>query len=288
MAVLMEPKDKPRKSRPPSVNVGLTRDSASPRPAGVRKFRFIGCEIMYREACHLAAAGRHQVDVEFLLKGLHDLPRGDMLAKLQATIDAVPAEAGYEAILLGYARCNDGLAGVTARSIPLVVPRAHDCITLFFGSRGAFQRHFDAHPGTYYMTSGWAERNRFDGDSYSTPAYGRQGVMARLGLAEPYEEMVAKYGKGNADYLVETLGGWAKAYSRLLYLKMNVCDEAPFLEDARRRAEERNWELVVQDGDWSLLRKLFAGEWDSDFLIVPPGHRIVARNDARILEAEKP
>ena len=271
----------------PAVNVGLTLDSNQPRPAGVRKFKFIGCEILYREACHLAAAGRHQVDVEFLLKGLHDLPREDMLAKLQATIDAVPLDAGYEAILLGYARCNDGLAGLTARTIPMVIPRAHDCITLFFGSRAAFGRYFDAHPGTYYMTSGWAERNRFEEGSYSTPAYGQQGVMGRLGLAEPYEQMVAKYGKENADYLVETLGGWAKAYSRLLYLKMNVCDETPFMEEASRRAKERHWELVVQEGDWSLLHRLFAGEWDEDFLVVPPGHRIVARNDGEILESRK-
>ncbi len=73
-----------------------------------RKFKFIGCEILYREACALAAAGPHRVDVDFLLKGLHDLPREDMLRKIQAAVDAVTPEAGYEAVLLGYARCNDG------------------------------------------------------------------------------------------------------------------------------------------------------------------------------------
>jgi hypothetical protein len=251
-----------------------------------RRFKFIACEILYREACFLAATGPCQVDVEFLLKGLHDLPRQDMLAKLQAAIDAASAENRYEAILLGYGRCNDGLAGLRARTIPLVIPRAHDCITLFFGARAAFQEYFDEHPGTYFMTTGWSERNQFGEGGYDQPAYGKQGVMAKLGLTEPYETMVAKYGRENADYIVETLGGWLKNYSRALYLEMGVCDEAPFIEQARRKAQERCWEFEVRKGDWKLLKKLFYGEWDEDFLIVPPGGMIVARNDESILSAE--
>jgi hypothetical protein len=32
-----------------------------------------------------------------------------------------------------------------------------------------------------------------------------------------------------------------------------------------------------------LLSRLFNGPWDDDFLVVPPGGRIVARNDEMIL-----
>ncbi len=252
----------------------------------VRKFRFIGCEIIYREACFLAATGANRVDVEFLLKGLHDLPRADMQAKVQSVIDAVDPSAGYEAILLGYARCNDGLAGITARDIPLVIPRAHDCITFFFGSRASYSKYFDSHPGTYFLTTGWNERNKFGESGYSTPAYGRQGVMAALGLTEPYEDMVAKYGKENADFIIESLGGWQKNYSRSLYLTMGVCDETAYIERGRQEAQERNWQYEVRPGDWSILKKLFTGAWDDDFVIVPPGQHLVARNDERILSAE--
>jgi hypothetical protein len=279
---------------PPATNRGENRPPAIAGAGGMReiaahhgrRFKFIGCEVLYREACHLAASGPGRVDVEFLLKGLHDLPRGDMLARLQAAVDAVPSGAGYEAILLGYARCNDGLVGLAARAVPLVVPRAHDCITLFFGSRGRYQEYFDSCPGTYFLTSGWVERNS-DAGEYSTTAYGQKGVMARLGLAEPYEQMVAKHGKENADFIVETLGGWAKAYSRVLYLKMNTCDETPLAKAAQRWAAEKGLDFLLRDGDWTILRKLFAGEWDSDFLLVPPGHKIVARNDGEILDAIK-
>jgi len=252
-----------------------------------RRFKFIGCEILYREACRLAALSPHRVDVEFLLKGLHDLPRQEMQAKLQSMVDAVDPGLGYEAILLGYARCNDGLAGLKARTIPLVIPRAHDCITLFFGSRAAYKEYFDRHPGTYFATTGWLERNKFGEKGYSRPAYGMQGVMDKLGLAEPYDVMVTKYGRENADFIVESMGGWLKHYSRSLYLEMGVCDEAPFIASARELAQERGWEFELRKGGWNLLEKLFDGRWDEEFVIVPPGGTLVARNDERVLDAEE-
>jgi hypothetical protein len=249
-----------------------------------RRYKFIGCEIIYREACALASRCPHRVDVEFLRKGLHDLQTADMVARIQQAVDAASAEEDCDAVLLGYARCNDGLVGVRARGVPLVIPRAHDCITLFFGSRRAYREEFDAHPGTYYMTTGWAERN-VDDREQPLPAYGQAGVMAKLGLTESFEEMVAKYGRENAEYIVETLGGWEQLYDRLLYIEMGVGNEAACIELARRRAEDRGWRFEKRPGDWTLLEKLFGGRWDEDFVIVRPGERIAARNDERILEA---
>ncbi|MGE5528371.1 MAG: DUF1638 domain-containing protein [Patescibacteria group bacterium] len=251
-----------------------------------RRFKFLGCEIIYREACYLAAVSPHQVDVEFLRKGLHDLRTEDMRALIQQAVDSVDPARGYEAILLGYARCNNGLAGVTARDLPLVIPRAHDCITFFFGSRGAYQAYFDAHPGTYYMTSGWAERNTADGGNYARPAYGREGVMAGLGLTDSPQELIAKYGAENAAYILETLGDWTKNYSKFLYLEMGICDERRHIEETREEARRRGWEFELRTGDLGLLSRLFAGDWDEDFVVVPPGHRIAVRDDGLVLGEE--
>jgi hypothetical protein len=248
-----------------------------------KRLKFIGCEIIHREACALAARSPHFVDLEFLRKGLHDLERKDMTGMIQERIDAVDADR-YDAVILGYARCNDGLAGVRAGALPLVIAKAHDCITFFFGSREAYREYFDAHPGTYYLTTGWCERNT--NDEQHAPAYGRRGVMANLGLTESYEDMVAKYGKDNADFILETMGGWKKGYNTVLYLEMGLCDEEPFLERARRHAAGNAWEFQHRRGDWSLLEKLFFGRWDEDFVIAPPGRRIVARNDDDVLGVE--
>jgi hypothetical protein len=249
-----------------------------------RRRKFIGCEIIYREACWLTATSPNLVDVEFLRKGLHDLETPDMVARVQAAVDGVDPYADYEAILLGYARCNDGLVGVTARDIPLVIPRGHDCITFFFGSRSDYREYFDAHPGTYYLTSGWSERNLEEGSDYAKPAYGKQGVMGKLGLTESYEEMVEKYGKENAEFLSSTLGDWRKNYSKYLYLTMGVCDEKALIDSAREEAARLGWQFELREGSMRLLSRLFNGPWDSDFLIVPPGKKIVARNDEMVLD----
>lgn len=259
------------------------------RGGEVKKFKFIGCEIIYREGCYLAATGPHRVDVQFLPKGLHGLESPEMVSRIQEAIDAVDPREGYEAILMGYARCNDGLVGLTARDIPLVVPKAHDCITFFFGSRGAYREYFDAHPGTYYMTTGWSERSEAEQGELgelARPTRGTEGVMGKLGLTEPYEQLVAKYGKENADYIRETLGDWRKNYSTMLYFEMGICEERAFIDKARETAMQRRWEFKLRKGNWTLLEKLFFGEWDDDFLMVRPGRKIIARNDENILDTE--
>ena len=110
--------------------------------------------------------------------------------------------------------------------------------------------------------------------------------MSKLGLTESYEAMVEKYGKEGADFIVESVGGWLKNYSRSLYLSMGICDETPFIRQAQTDAEQRGWEFEARDGDWSLLKRLFYGSWDGDFVVVPPGSSIVARNDHSVLDAE--
>ena len=240
-------------------------------------YKFIGCEIIYREACKLAAESPFRVDLEFVRKGLHDLERHEMLSRLQAIVDAAAGDADYQAVLLGYARCNDGLVGLTARSVPLVIPKAHDCITFFFGSRRAYQEYFDAHPGTYFHSTGWLERN-------NPEVEGTQGVMAKLGLDQSYDQLVAKYGKEEADFIVATVGGGLKHYDRICYLEMGVTDERPFIERSRREAEEKGWKFDLLQGDWSLLKRLFRGQWhNDDFLIIPPGRKIIPKNDADVL-----
>ena len=65
-----------------------------------KRYKFIGCEVFYREACHLASKTKGLVDVEFLRKGLHDLETSDMVARIQSAVDAASSgEIQYDAIL---------------------------------------------------------------------------------------------------------------------------------------------------------------------------------------------
>ena len=93
----------------------------------------IACAVISRECYHCAAVSDNIIDIRILDKDLHDMGERKMSAILQDAIDAVDTEK-YDAILLGYGLCNNGVRGLRS-TLPLVIPRAHDCITLLLGSK---------------------------------------------------------------------------------------------------------------------------------------------------------
>src|ERR1041384_3763384 len=109
--------------------------------------KVIACQIALREICHVGASARHTVDLEFVTQGLHDRPSAGR-EELQKRIDAVPPNK-YDAILVGYALCGNITAQLTTAHTPLVIPRGHDCITFFLGSKERYQRQSEDHPGSY-------------------------------------------------------------------------------------------------------------------------------------------
>ena len=93
----------------------------------------LACEVLARPLYLCAAHSAHRVDIQLIQRGLHNQP-ANLRTVLQAAVDAA-SEKPYDAIALGYGLCGQATSGITARSKPLVIPRAHDCITLFLGSR---------------------------------------------------------------------------------------------------------------------------------------------------------
>ena len=215
------------------------------------------------------------MDLTFLPKGLHDIGAPGMAQRLQQAIDAVDASA-YDAILLAYGLCNNGVCGLRA-PLPLVIPRAHDCITLLLGSRERYQAYFSRHPGTYYKSTGWIERAD---DPNSQP----NSVTAQLGISCDYQEYVAKYGEENARYLMEMLGDWLKHYNRLAYIDTGFGDFRHYQEATQREAQTRGWEYELLLGNTLLLQRLLDGDWTSeDFLVAPPHTPICAAYDDAIV-----
>lgn len=242
--------------------------------------KLICCSVFFRETCAIIANSPHRVDMEYLPKGLHDLPSADMRQRLQEKVDSVDASE-YDAILMGYGLCNNGLHHLATKHIPLVIPRAHDCMTLFMGSRQRYLEYFNKNPGTYFQTSGWIERGEVSGELR------QRSIPNQLGMEMPYEEMVEKYGEDNADYLVETLGQTEQHYGQITFIEMGVEPDNRFEEAAKNRACDQCWNFEKIQGDMTLLTRLINGPWDEeDFLTLQPGQRINACYDEGIVRAE--
>ncbi len=241
--------------------------------------KLIACEIFYRELCAAVARSVNRVDVEFLPQGLHDIGQAGMSQRLEEALVEVD-QSQYDAVLLGYGLCSNGLVGLRAGSVPLVVPRAHDCITLFLGSKERYLEYFRSHPGVYFKTSGWIER----GDGLAQLS--EDSIQQTAGLNLSYEALVEKYGEDNARFLHQQIGDLKRNYAGLTFIEMGVEPDDRFEQHTRREAAKVGWKFEKLAGDMTLVQGLVDGPWDEPrFLVVPPGCRLEASFDEAVIKA---
>jgi hypothetical protein len=235
--------------------------------------KLISCEVFYREVCLCVATSPHRVDLEFSEKNAHE--RSDYLRSMvQSKVDA--AEAGdiaYDAILLGFGLCGNGLLGIHASKTPLVIPRAHDCCTIFLGSRAAFKEHFADNPSLPFSSVGYMER----GGSWIHDA----SAIHVPGLDKKLEEYVALYGEENARYIMETLTTSTRTAigdtgdNRIVFIDVPELSHLGYEEKCRQEAQTSGKQFVKLPGNLRLLRNLIYGQWDpEEFLVVPPRRKI--------------
>mgnify|MGYP005816374149 CR=1 FL=1 len=244
------------------------------------RLKCIGCDALARLIYLCAAQSPHLVDVTLLGLGLHRNP-ANLQTRLQQAIDD-SAGQGYDAVVMGYGLCGRSTAGIVARDVPVVTPRAHDCITLFLGSRQRYNAEHDSQPGTYWYSQDYIERGALDG---SLTALGA-GMDGGFDIEDEYDHYVAKYGKDNADYLMEVMGAWRAHYQRAAYIDMGVRESPAVEAKAREDAQRRGWSYERVAGEMTLIRRLLNGDWNEDFLILQPGQKLAMSYDEGIICAE--
>ena len=246
--------------------------------------KVIACEIAFREITHLAAQSCSLLDLEFITQGLHDVPRTGG-SRIQACIDAVP-EGKYDAVLLGYGLCGNLIRGLTARHTRLVIPRAHDCITLFLGSKERYAEVSREKVGCYFYTSGWLEclRRRGEkagpGDATFLPTRAGIGGSVR----EAYDGWVKKYREERARYLLSQIEKWTEHYTHGTLIDFDFTKALRLDEQVQQVCAHRGWQYEKIPGDLGLLRRWLDGDWsENDFLILEPGEVIEPSYDAGII-----
>ncbi|UCG46712.1 MAG: DUF1638 domain-containing protein [Phycisphaerales bacterium] len=222
--------------------------------------QFIVCKVMQREAYLCAARSKNLVDVVLMEQGLHDEPdrlRRQVQKALETTHDVQGRP--YDASLLGYGLCSNGIAGLSAQ-IPVVVARGHDCITLLLGSKERYKEYFDSHRGVYWYSPGWIESGKQPG---------RQRYEALLA------EYRQKYGEDNAKYLMEVEQTWIKEYNWATYIDWGMADSEKYRQFTRQCADFLGWNYDELKGDPGLMQRMLDGQWDEEeFLVVKPGRKI--------------
>jgi len=233
-----------------------------------KNYKVISCNVMWREISYYAALSPNAFRLQFLSWGLHTDP-DQLRAELQQAVDAT--EDGFDAIILGYGLCSNGVQGIKARGTKLVITRGHDCITCFLGSKERYREYFDENPGTYWYTPGWIENHLAPGQER---------------YEESYQQYLEQFGEDNAQYLMDMEQDWFRKYTTAAYIDLGVGSTKEHEEYTQDCAEWLKWKFDKIEGDAGLIVRMLNGEWnDKEFLIVEPGHMIKATNQDDILKS---
>ncbi len=235
------------------------------------RLALIACDVFEEElASHLPSETIFVAKI-LLEMGLHDRP--DVLRqRLQQEIDALDAHNDLDGIVLAYALCGRGTHGLRAGRHRLVIPRGHDCITVFLGSKERFACQQAACPDSYYFTPGWMRGGR-------TPGPRRLEALRA--------EFSKQFDPEDVEFLLEQeRENWAQ-HSRAVFTDLGTPSAEGKAAEAETTARELGWKFDRQSGDLSLLRDLLSGKWDEDrFQIVEPGETLTHATDERIFRSQ--
>jgi phosphoribosylformylglycinamidine synthase PurS subunit len=191
---------------------------------------------------------------------------------LQTNLDQVDARTDIEAVALAYGLCGRGVAGLRPLRHRLVIPRAHDCITVFLGSKEAYAEHRRRCPTAYYYSPGWNRGRRVPGPER---------------LESLRAEFAAKFDSEDVEFLLESERGLWAQHDTATYVDLGTDDSVAEAQYARKCADWLGWKFEHLRGDPTLLRDLLWGRWDEKrFQIIEPGMQLGHAPDESIMRSE--
>ena len=244
----------------------------SPVPQPPR-LALLACDVLEEEIALLAPNATHIMETRFFEIGLHDRP--DQLRDiLRENLAAVDARTDIDAVVLAYGLCGRGTVGLGPRCHQMVIPRAHDCIAVFMGSKDTYAAHQRLCPTCYYYTPGWNRARRVPGPEMF------EVMRAELALRFDAEDV---------EFLIESQREQLAMHDTVTYIDLGTAAAASEAHYARQCAEWLGWKFEHQAGDPALLRDLLWGNWDAArFQIIEPGMQLGQAPDDSIMRAESP
>lgn len=240
-------------------------------PSTNTRIALLACSVFENEIALHAGSDANIVELRYFEMGLHDQP--DILrSTLQTEIDGLNSRTDIDAIALAYGLCGCGTAGLQSSKHRIVIPRGHDCITVFLGSKQRYAKHQKTCAGCMYYTPGWNRGRRVPGPDK---------------LKALKTEMLEKFDEDDVEFLLESeRAAWA-VHDTATYIDLGTKDADSEAAYARNCSKWLGWKFQRLEGDPSLLKDLLHGKWDNQrFQFIEPGEKLAHSPDEEVMKVE--
>lgn len=208
----------------------------------------IACEMLTNEVQRAMRATRKDYPIYWLERGLHEHPE-----KLHDALQLKINELSETVIMFAFGLCGNAMHGLVSTDKTLVIPRFHDCLNMLLVSETGGRRSTD--PDSLYYTGAWLDSD--------------------FTLLNQYERFKAKRGEEKAKRAYASM---LANYRGLHMIDTGVPIDHKTIKRAQDTAETFNLKYGEIEGSNRVLDRLFAGDWDEDILVYPPGEQVNLRD----------
>lgn len=210
-----------------------------------KKYMMLACRNIEDEI--EAAMREYEVEypVLYLQSGTHDKP-DYMHRTLQEIIDSL---TGIDYLLLPMGRCGNATLGLRSDRFSIVLPKCDDCINLLLSENSL---KVDRPHASMFYTAGWMRSSR--------------------SAANEYDSTTAKYGKDQADMIMQMIYGGYKHFS-LLDTGLYDMDKAERILTPLATCVSVDMPRIK--APYGVLKKMVDLELDNEnFAVIPPGTEV--------------
>ncbi len=202
----------------------------------------IACETLRNELELALENTNEKIEVAWMPNRLHERPER-LNRALQEKINEV--EADYDTLLFAYGKCGNGLVGLKSDKATMVIPQFEDCIAILLAHKCQLGQ---IRTNTYFLTPGW--------------------LKGEKSLEVEYQAIMAKYGEKKTKKIYEIM---FKSYQKLMLIDTKAYQIEPWLDRVNQIGQILGLDVVIDDGNITILEKLLKGDWDHGFCLIPPG-----------------
>lgn len=242
--------------------------------------KIIGCSVFKNKLEEILEKNSLKFDVEFINMKNHLDPeklKEKIREEIIKTENEVDNETNrrnikkYKKIILLYGLCGNSTVGLSS-TLPLAIPKVHDCCSIFLGSSKIFYELFETKLSSEWYTSDYLEE--MEKIKEEDPNFTMSYTTLKL------EYLINKYGEDNGTYLFETFSAMEK---EIIFIKTSNKND----EENIKKLSKQYRSLEIMEGNFQLLHDIVIGKYNEEILYLNSGEKICCTYDINVIAGKR-